>query len=158
GARVRFRHPLVRSATHQAASIDERSRAHRALADATDPEVDPDRRIWHLAQATTGPDEAVADELERSAGRAQARAGYAAAAACLERVAGLTFEPRAQARRYLAAAQAKHLAGAHGAATDLLRAAEAGPLDDAQRADAALLRAEIAYTERRGNDAPELLV
>jgi DNA-binding CsgD family transcriptional regulator/tetratricopeptide (TPR) repeat protein len=158
GARVRFRHPLVRSSTYHAATVEERSRAHRALGDATDPDVDPDRRAWHLAQATTGPDDDVATELERSASRAQARGGFAAAAAFLERAAALTFEPGSRARRGLAAAKAKHLAGAHSAALEMLFAAETGPLDEAQRAEADLLRAEIAYTERRGNDAPELLL
>jgi DNA-binding CsgD family transcriptional regulator len=158
GARVRFRHPLVRSSAYQSAAPDERSHAHRALADATDPELDPDRRAWHRAQATTGPDDDVAAELEGSASRAQARGGFAAAAAFLERATALTFEPTSRARRALAAAQAKHLAGAHGAAIEMVAAAETGPLDEAQRADADLLRAEIAYTERRGNDAPELLL
>jgi DNA-binding CsgD family transcriptional regulator len=158
GARVRFRHPLVRSSAYHGAAPDERSDAHRALADATDPDLDPDRRVWHVAQATTAPDDEVAAELESSASRAQARGGFAAAAAFLERAAALSVDPRSRARRALAAAQAKHLAGAHAAATEMLIAAEVGPLDDAQRAEADLLRAEIAYTERRGNDAPELLV
>jgi DNA-binding CsgD family transcriptional regulator len=158
GARVRFRHPLVRSSTYHGAAAGERADAHRALAEATDPDVDPDRRAWHLAQATIGHDDEVATELERSAGRAQARGGFAAEAAFLERATVLTFEPTARARRALAAAQAKHFAGAHGAALDMLVTAETGPLDDAQRAEADLLRAEIAYTERRGNDAPELLL
>jgi DNA-binding CsgD family transcriptional regulator len=158
GARARFRHPLVRSVAYNAARPDERAQAHRALADATDPEVDPDRRAWHLAQATVSPDEEVASELERSAGRAQARGGFAAAAAFLDRAAALTLDPGARVRRALAAAQAKHLAGAHGAATDILNTIDAGLLDEGQRAEADLLRAEIAYIERRGNDAPELLV
>jgi len=158
GTRVRFRHPLVRSAAYRAAEFDERRRVHRALADATDPDLDPDRRAWHLAQATPGPDDEVAAELERSASRAQARGGYAAAAAFLDRAAALTSERTARARRALAAAQSKHLAGAHRAAVDLLVVAETEPLDESQRAEADLLRAEIAYTERRGNDAPGLLV
>ncbi|MDQ3895845.1 MAG: AAA family ATPase [Actinomycetota bacterium] len=158
GARVRFRHPLVRSSAYHVATDDERGRAHRALAEATDPGLDPDRRAWHLAQATTGLDDDVAEELERSATRAQSRGGFAAAAAFLERAAALTSEPASRARRALAAAHAKHLAGAHSAALEMLADAEAGPLDEAQRAEADLLRAEVAYTERRGNDAPRLLL
>ncbi len=157
GQRVTFRHPLVRSAAYRAASPEERRAAHRALADATDPQADPDRRAWHRAQASAEPDEEVAAELEHSAGRAQARGGIAAAAAFLDRAAWLTPEPHRRARRALEAAQAKHLAGAHSAALALLAAAEAGPLDELQRARAGRLRAEIAYT-RRDSDAPWLLL
>jgi DNA-binding CsgD family transcriptional regulator len=158
GARVRFRHPLVRSAVYQAASPAERRSVHAALADATDPEADPDRRAWHRAHAAAGPDDDVAAELERSADRAQARGGLAAAAAFLERAAALTLDPKPRTERALAAAQAKLTAGAPEAAGRLLAAAEAGRLDDLQRARVDLLRARIAFVENRGSDAPPLLL
>jgi DNA-binding CsgD family transcriptional regulator len=158
GARVTFRHPLVRSAVYRAASPDDRQATHRALADATDPEVDPDRRAWHLAQATPGFDEDVAAELERSAGRARARGGLAAAAAFLERAAALTPDPSRRAERALAAAHAKRQAGAFDAALRLVAIAESGPLDELQRAQVDLLRAQIAFASSRGNDAPPLLL
>jgi DNA-binding CsgD family transcriptional regulator len=156
--RVTFRHPLVRSSVHRAASAEDRQAVHRALADATDPEVDPDRRAWHLAQATQGFDEDVASELERSAGRAQARGGLAAAAAFLERAAALTPEPARRARRALAAAQATHQAGAPDAALGLLATALAGPLDELQRARVDLLRGQVEFTVSRGHGAPPLLL
>ena len=158
GASVTFRHPLVRSAVYRAASPEDRQGVHRALADATDPGVDPDRRAWHLAQATPGLDEDVATELERSAGRAQARGGLAAAAAFLERASALTPEPSGRARRALAAAQAKHQAGAFDAALRLVAIAESGPLNELQRAQVDLLRGQIAFALSRGSDAPPLLL
>jgi DNA-binding CsgD family transcriptional regulator len=158
GASVTFRHPLVRSSVYRAASPEERQAAHRALADATDPEVDPDRRAWHLAQATPGPDEDVASELERSAGRAQARGGWAAAAAFLERATTLTPEPSRRAGRALTAAQATHQAGAFDAALRLVAIAEAGPLDELQRAQVELLRGQVAFALSRGSDAAPLLL
>ena len=158
GTRVTFRHPLVRSAVYQAASPEDRQTVHRALADATDPDVDPDRRAWHLAQATPGLDEDVAAELERSAGRAQARGGLAAAAAFLERASMLTPEPSRRAQRALAAAQAKHQAGAFDAALRLVAIAESGPLNELQRAQVELLRGQIEFAVHRGRDAPPLLL
>jgi DNA-binding CsgD family transcriptional regulator/tetratricopeptide (TPR) repeat protein len=158
GARVTFRHPLVRSAVYRAASPEDRQAAHRALADATDPAVDPDRRAWHLAQATPGLDEDVAAELERSASRAQARGGLAAAAAFLERASVLTPEPSRRAQRALAAAQAKHQAGAFDAALRLVAIAESGPLNELQRAQVELLRGQIEFAVNRGRDAPPLLL
>jgi DNA-binding CsgD family transcriptional regulator len=158
GARVTFRHPLVRSAVYRAASPEDRQTVHRALADATDPEVDPDRRAWHLAQATPGFDEDVAAELARSAGGAQARGGLAAAAAFLERAAILTPEPSRRAERALAAAQAKHQAGAFDAALRLVAIAESGPLDELQHAQVELLRGRVAFALSRGSDAPPLLL
>jgi DNA-binding CsgD family transcriptional regulator len=157
-ARVTFRHPLVRSAVYQAASAGDRRRAHHAIAEATDPGTDPDRRAWHRAQAAAGPDEDVAAELERSAGRAQARGGFAAAAAFLERSAALTPDPGRRAQRALAAAQAKYQAGGFEAALDLLASAEPGPLDEFQRAGADLLRGQIAFASRRSSDASPLLL
>jgi DNA-binding CsgD family transcriptional regulator len=155
---VRFRHPLVRSAVYRAASPEQRRKVHQALADATDPGVDPDRRAWHRAHATSGPDEEVAGELERSAVRAQTRGGLAAAAAFLQEAARLTPDPARRARRALAAAQAQHQAGAPDAALALLAMAQARPLDELQRARVDLLRAEIAFASRRGSDAPPLLL
>ena len=158
GGRVRFRHPLVRSAVYRAASAAERQEAHRALADATDPRADPDRRAWHRAQAAVGPDEDVAAELERSAGRAQARGGLAAAAAFWERAAALTPDPARRAERTLAAAQAQLQAGAFGKALELLAMAEAEPLDELQGARADWLRGQIAFASGLGSDAPPLLL
>jgi AAA ATPase-like protein len=158
GARVRFRHPLVRSAVYRVASHEERRTAHRALAEAMDPGVDPDRRAWHRANAATGPDEEVASEVERSAERAQARGGLAAAAAYLERSAALTLDPARRAARTLAAAQATYQAGLPDAALGLLAAAEGGPLDDLLRARVDLLRGQIAFAVSRGRDAPPLLL
>jgi len=158
GARVRFRHPLVRSAAYRSASAQTRQELHGALAEATDPAVDPDRRAWHRAQAAPGPDEEVAAELEQSAGRAQRRGGLAAAAAFLERSAGLTLDPARRAQRALAAAQAKHWAGAPDAALGLLAVAQAGPLDELQRARGDLLRAQVAFASSHGRDAPPLML
>jgi len=158
GARVRFRHPLVRSAAYRAAPLGDRQRVHEALAEASDSEVDADYRAWHRALAVTGPDEDVAAELERSAGRAQTRGGVAAAAAFLERATALTVDPASRARRALTAAQAKHQAGATEAALALLAAAQAEPLDRLQRAESELLRAEIAFASNHGSAAPELLL
>jgi DNA-binding CsgD family transcriptional regulator len=158
GQRVTFRHPLVRSAAYRAAPPEDRRAAHRALAGATDPQADPDRRAWHRAQAAAGPDEDIASELERSANRAQARGGCAAAAAFLERSAALTPGPARRAERALAAAQAKYQAGGFDAALGLLAAAEAGPLDESQHARSDLLRGQIAFASSRGSDAPPLLL
>jgi DNA-binding CsgD family transcriptional regulator len=158
GARVWFRHPLVRSATYRAAAPSDRRQAHRALAEATDPEADPDRRAWHRAHAATGLDEAVAEELERSADRAQARGGVAAMAAFLERAAELTPDPRRRGARALAAAQAKLDAGAPEAARKLLATAELTPLEELPRARLQRLRAQIAFARTRGRDAPPLLL
>ncbi|WP_439656784.1 helix-turn-helix transcriptional regulator [Lentzea sp. HUAS TT2] len=157
GARVQFRHPLVRSAVYRSASTVDRMRVHRALADVTDPAIDPDRRAWHRAQGTAAPDEEVAADLENSAGRAQARGGLLAAAAFLEQAAVLTPEPGRRASRELAAARAKRDAGALEASLRLLSAVEAGPPDEHRGALVEHLRGHIAFDQRRVSDAAPLL-
>src|SRR3954451_10791483 len=156
--RVRFRHPLVRSAVYETAEPETRRQVHRALAEATDPLADPERRAWHRAEAAAGPTEDSALELVRAAGHAQARGGLAAAAAFLERAAMLTADPRLQAERNLAAAEAKYEAGALDDALALLAATHNRRLGGGQEGQVRLLRAEIALAARRGRDAPPLLL
>lgn len=156
--RVVFRHPLVRSAIYGAASSEERRRAHRALAEATDATVDPDRRAWHRAQAASKPDDEVASELEFRAGRAQARGGFAASAAFMERSAELTTDKSQRASRALVAAEAQSQAGALDAALRLATIAERGPLDEREIAELDVLRAQVAFASNQGSDAPRLLV
>ena len=155
---VAFRHPLVRSAVYGSAEPDERREVHRALAEATDPELDPDRRAWHRAQAASVPDAELATELERSAGRAQARGGFAAGAAFLERAAALTPKPTHRARRLLAAAAAERDAGDLEAALGLLARVNPGALDELGHARVDLLQAQIALEQRRGGDAGRLFL
>jgi DNA-binding CsgD family transcriptional regulator len=156
--RVRFPHPLVRSAVYRAASVGERQAVHRALAEVTDGALDPDRRAWHRARAAVGPDEAVAEELERSAGRAQARGGAAAEAAFLAQAAELTPDPARRAERQVAAADAKCRAGAFEPALALLHAAKTGRIERLMHVRIDLLRAQIAFAVERGRDAPEFLL
>jgi DNA-binding CsgD family transcriptional regulator len=157
-AHVTFRHPLVRSAIYRSAPAADRQAAHAALAEATDPEQDTDRRAWHRAQATFGPDEEAAADLEQSANRALGRGGPAAAAAFLERAAALSPDPAERARRNLAAAQPRYDAGAPREAAQLLAAARTGPLDELQRARADQLAARIASITGAAGDAPRLLL
>jgi hypothetical protein len=156
GTRVRFRHPLVRSAVWRAAGVGELREVHGALAEV--PDLDRDRRVWHRAQASTGPDEGVAAELEHSAGRARARGGFAAAAAFLERAAELTPYAGQRIARLLAAAQTRLRAGEFDAALDLLGATEASPLDELARARIDLLRAQVVLASSHSSDAPPLLL
>jgi DNA-binding CsgD family transcriptional regulator len=158
GLRVRFGHPLMRSAAYRSSSLEERQEVHRALAAVTDPESDPDRRAWHRAQAATGPDEEVAGELEHSADRAQARGGAAAAAAFLERSGMLTPEASRRAQRLLAAAKAKRDAGSLDGALGLLVTVEAGPLDPQQAAELAHQRGQLAFDQLGHGDAARLLL
>jgi len=158
GTRVRFFHPLVRSAVYGAASAQERRAAHGVLAAATDAAAAPGRRAWHRAQAAAGPDEQVAGELEDAAGRARARGGVAAAAAFLERAAALSLDPERRSARALAAAQAWHQAGRHDRAAELLEVAEAGPLGELGQARAELLRAQIIFVRTDGRDGAAQLL
>jgi hypothetical protein len=155
-ARVTFRHALVRSAAYRYSEADRRS-MHRALAEATDAESDPDGPAWHWAQAASGPDADVAAELGRSAGRAQAPGGMAASAAFVERATALSFGRSSRGWRALVAVQANQLAGAPKAALLMLAVAETGPLDDLQRVQGDLLRAHIAHLGR-GSDTPGVLL
>jgi DNA-binding CsgD family transcriptional regulator len=158
GTRVRFRHPLVRAAAYGAGSSDERHRAHAAIAEVTDAEADPDRRAWHRARACAGPDDGVADDLERSAVRARARGGQATAAAFLERSADLTLDPARRAERALAAAEASYLAGSGEDALRLAGVAERGPVNEFHRVRIDVLRGRVATVQRRVSDAPPLLL
>jgi DNA-binding CsgD family transcriptional regulator/tetratricopeptide (TPR) repeat protein len=158
GERVIFRHPLVRSAAYRSAAVEDRRAVHSALARVTDPEADPDRRAWHLAAATAGPDEQVAAELERSAGRAQARGGVAAAAALLKRSVALTLDPARRATRALAAAQAQLQAGGFVEAQQLLANTDTRLLDELGRARVELLRGQIVFASTGGGEAPALLL
>jgi DNA-binding CsgD family transcriptional regulator len=156
--RATFRHPLARSAVYHASSAADRRRVHGAIAAATNPSTDPDRLAWHQAAATPGPDEGIAASLERSAGRARARGGLAAAAAFLQRAATLTSDPHLRAVRALAAADASHEAGMPDVAVEQLAIAEAGPLGERERAQLERLHARIGFIRRRGSDAPRLLL
>ncbi|MGY1606779.1 ATP-binding protein [Geodermatophilus sp. SYSU D00700] len=158
GAEVRFRHPLVRSAVYRGASREDRQRVHRVLADVTDAESEADRRAWHRGQAASGHDEDVAAELERSAGRAHARGGFAAAATLLQRAVTLTGDPARRAERALAAARASLGAGAFDVVQGLLAAAEAGPLDEMGRGRLERLRADLAYRQETSGEAPRMLL
>jgi DNA-binding CsgD family transcriptional regulator len=158
GTRVRFRHPVVRSVVYGSAVPKERHEVHAALAEVTDPQLDPDRRAWHRAHAAPGPDEAVGADLEHCADRAQARGGVAAAAAFLERATILTLDPARRTDRALGAARANLQAGSFDAAREMLSIAEAGAITDLQQARIDLIAADLAFVTNRGSDASSLLL
>ena len=158
GERVAFRHPVVRSAVYRAAEPEHRRAAHRALADVTDPQDAADRRAWHLASAAAGPDETVAAELERSADRARARGGVAAAAAFLQRSAALTTDSARRADRMLAAAEASLQSGELDAVRRLLSDVTYGSIDGFQNGRAGVLRGQVAFASGGGSEAVALLM
>ncbi len=158
GFRVSFRHPLVRSAAYVSASLLDRQASHRELARATDSVADPDRSAWHQALGSPGPDEAIAQGLERSAARARDRGGAAAAGALLERSVALTVEPSKRAQRILAAAAAHLDAGSFDVAAGLLAMAKASDLDDMTQAQVDLLWARHATFRGGVRESPDLLL
>ncbi|MGW2145452.1 AAA family ATPase [Nonomuraea bangladeshensis] len=111
GAVVAFRHPLIRAAAYQNLPLTSRLAVRRALAEVLDGGEHADRRAWHLAAATTTPDEDVARELELAAERARTRSGFAAMAAAYERAAELTPDTAKRSVRLAAAAVAASDAG-----------------------------------------------
>ncbi len=158
GGRVAFAHPLVRSAAYRAAPAELRRRVHHALAEATDRATDPDRHAWHRACAARSPDEEVAADLERSAGRAQSRGGFAAAAAFLTRATELTPAAQERARRALDAAFASLRAGAFTTAQDLVAMAQEAVPGELHLARTDLVRAQLAFVSRRGTEAATRLL
>ncbi|MBB2992193.1 DNA-binding CsgD family transcriptional regulator [Mycolicibacterium iranicum] len=158
GSRVAFRHPLIRSTAYRSVPLSDRQSIHGALAAVTSVDHDPDRRAWHLGHAALGPDESVADELERSADRVRARGGMTAAGAFLQRAAELTVDPSRRCDRALAAAAIRAQAGTLDAARDLLRVADACAHTELQRARADLVRAQLAFLSSHGNTAGPLLL
>ena len=158
GARVRFRHPLLRAVVYREAAAEDRLAVHNAMAEATDPNLDPEGRAWHRAHGSPGPDERVAKELEQSAELVQARGGIAAAAAFLRRAAELTPDAGIRSTRAITAAQALFRTGSTEAAYDLLASARLGPIDDLQRAQIERLRAQIVFAEGRAREAGPLLL
>ena len=158
GTRVQFRHPLIRSTAYRCVPLSDRRRIHRALATVTDRDLDPDSRAWHLGHAAVGPDDMVADELERSASRVQARGGVSAAAAFLERASTLAADPTRRSVLAIDAASALAQSGQLDRARTLLAVADSAPLSELQQARADLVRAQVALVSTHGNDAAPLLL
>ncbi|MFF5085404.1 ATP-binding protein [Actinoplanes sp. NPDC000266] len=153
GTRVRFRHPLVRAAAWHSGEPAELRQVHAALAEVTDPALDPDRRAWHRAQAVLGKDDEVAAELEGSADRARARGGWSAASAFLERAASLATDPARRGSLLVSAAEAAAYAGSYDRVTGLLSAAEMAPLDGLRQTLVSRLRAEVDFALRSKREA-----
>ena len=156
--RIRFAHPLLRSAVYRGASAQERRRVHAALAEVTDPDVDLERLAWHRAQAAGDPDEGLAEELEKCAIRAQGRGGPAAAGAFYLRASELSPQPRPKARRLLTAADAYHQAGLPDASLQLLSRLDTSVQSTLEAAQLQLLQARIAFTMGRGSETAAMLV
>jgi DNA-binding CsgD family transcriptional regulator len=157
-ALIRFRHPAMRSAVYAAAPAADRRRVHRALADATDPTADPDRRAWHRGAAASGPDEEIASDLERHAGRAQVKGGWTAAAVLLGRAAALTPDPTRRAQRMLAAGQARFEAGDLDEAMRLLARTDSRLLEKRQAAQLEQSMAQVVVAIAGGSGAVTLLL
>ncbi|MER5783805.1 AAA family ATPase [Streptomyces mobaraensis] len=152
--RVRFRHPLVRSAVYQGAPLSERRAAHLALADALG-EGD-DRHIWHLAAAAVGPDDRVARLLAEMAGRSRRTGGVATATKALRRAAALVSTPRDRARLLVDAAECAWQAAETAQAEALLNEAE--PLSDVPALRARLVRVRGAIAHASGDPAVACLI
>ena len=158
GSHLRFRHPLVRSAIYQDATFAARQAAHRALLQVLGAPQQADRRVWHLAAATLGPDEQVAAELEASADRAWRRGGPSGAAAALQRAAALSPPDGPQTRRLVVAAEHLWEAGHTTQAATLVDQVEPGVADPAVRARAAQVRGHIELATGSPATACTLLV
>jgi DNA-binding CsgD family transcriptional regulator len=155
---ARFSHPLIRSAVYHGATATERRLAHRALASASDPELDVVSRAWHLAAAATRRDEGVAAELDAAARRTRSRGGYAATAVLLERAAQLTPAAESRAERQLAAAETHVLAGTMDRADVLAVEATRGLRNPLSAAQATHLRGRIQAACGRVAEAVVALV
>jgi DNA-binding CsgD family transcriptional regulator len=158
GPEIGFRHPFLQRVLLAAATVDERRQVHLALAEAADPDSEPDRRAWHRAASASGPDETLASDLEQSAPAARQRGGYAAAAALLRRAAEVTPDGKARAQRLLGAAEAELAAGAAPGAEALLAELDLERPDKQERARAERLRARLEFAVGSGRDSSAALL